>query len=151
MTASAIRSLKLPVGFSHSSFTKRAPPLDGATLPSRTIEVLPMASSTLMSSGEIRGRNPPLRRLLERVGKADERRLAACHAREAHAVRGRFRFERLRKRGGGRIRNQTEWNDHSRIAWFCRDGRSEAAWKNQGIEVVFLHHFIDAVRAGQIN
>jgi hypothetical protein len=43
ITASAIRSFMLPVGFSHPNFTKMSAHLGGTTLRSRTIEVLPMA------------------------------------------------------------------------------------------------------------
>ena len=44
ITACAIRSFRLPVGFSHSSFTKISAQPGGTTLRSRTIEVLPTAS-----------------------------------------------------------------------------------------------------------
>ena len=42
--AKATRSLKLPVGFSHSIFTKMSAQSGGTTLRSLTSEVLPMAS-----------------------------------------------------------------------------------------------------------
>ena len=44
ITATAIRSFMLPVGFSHSSFTKMSAQPRGTTLRSCTIEVLPIVS-----------------------------------------------------------------------------------------------------------
>src|SRR5215471_8081134 len=44
MTACAIRSLRLPVGFSHSSLTRMSAQRGGTILRRRTIDVLPMAS-----------------------------------------------------------------------------------------------------------
>ena len=43
ITACAIRSFMLPVGFSHSSFTRISAQSGGTTLRSRTIDVFPMA------------------------------------------------------------------------------------------------------------
>ena len=46
--ASAMRSFMLPVGFSHSSFTKTRAQPAGTTRRSSTIGVLPIASRTLL-------------------------------------------------------------------------------------------------------
>lgn len=46
ITARAIRSSMLPVGFSHSSFTSTSAHPGGTTFRRRTMEVPPMASST---------------------------------------------------------------------------------------------------------
>jgi hypothetical protein len=48
ITACAILSFMLPVGFSHSSFTSMAALLDGTTVRSRTIDVLPIAFRMFM-------------------------------------------------------------------------------------------------------
>src|SRR5262245_6236829 len=48
ITARAMRSFMLPVGFSHSSFTSMAAYPEGTTLVRRTMEVLPIASRTFM-------------------------------------------------------------------------------------------------------
>ena len=63
ITVRAMRSLRLPVGFSHSSLTKMAAPPRGATLRSRTIEVFPIASRMSMSA------TPFARKLAEDAGR----------------------------------------------------------------------------------
>src|SRR5215472_4376435 len=50
ITASAIRSLTLPVGFSHSSLARMRAAFGGTTLRKRTSDVWPMASRTSMAS-----------------------------------------------------------------------------------------------------
>jgi len=49
ITACAMRSFMLPVGFSHSSFTKTSAHFGGTTLQSRTIDVFPMALRMFIS------------------------------------------------------------------------------------------------------
>src|SRR6476469_1848985 len=51
ITASAIRSFMLPVGFSHSSFTRMSAQSGGTTLRSRTSDVFPIALR--MSTGAL--------------------------------------------------------------------------------------------------
>ena len=66
--------------------------------------------------------NAPFRRLLERVGKLDEPRLAAGHSGETHAEWGWLCVEAVRKGGRGWIRHQAKRHDDRGISRCGRNG-----------------------------
>ena len=53
ITASAIRSFTLPLGFSHSSFTRISAQSGGTTFRSRTIDVFPIARRMSMDPVDV--------------------------------------------------------------------------------------------------
>src|SRR5262245_53988948 len=78
-------------------------------------------SGRALNSREARWRDPPLRRLFERISKLDKPGFAASQAREADPKRRRLSTEALGKGWCWGVRNETEWHNDCWIAWLGRN------------------------------
>src|SRR5262245_60121400 len=90
------------------------------------------SSSSLMYEPQLRCRrwgHAPLRGLLKGVGQLEEARLAARHAGEADAIRGRLGVERLRERRCWAVRDHPERHDHGGIPRLRGECCAAARWK----------------------
>src|SRR2546422_4228681 len=88
MTACAIRSFKLPVGFCHSSLTKTSAQLGGTTFMRRTRDVFPIARRTSVTPAVLQVRRDDRGRA-EEVGRGSAARVLRMQRRAPGGKRGR--------------------------------------------------------------
>src|SRR6266571_771813 len=94
-------------------------------------------------------RHAPLCSLLECVRELNEPWLAARCPGEAHPIRRRPRIEALWEWWRRRVRHDAEWHDDGGIARRRCDHIPARAREEQRLQLMLLHHGVDAVRGAQ--